>query len=551
MRIDTNEAKVKVKIPGYPAHINLAYWRYEKKGEKQMRFVGENCATACHMQSKTRKIDRVTEEVKAEVDAHAGMIDIALEALFRTFRDREAIPRDYFGGHDRGRDVSGNPLEHSEDPDSKLSEITIKANTAPSGGLVGSTSFTIGERENQSDLSLISPVRATTDYYKTTADVTYTPGENWTFNFRYRLLDLDSENTDQFGVDGYGNTNENPLDVRDPVDITRSWYEAIVSYRPSRHLTIKGELRREEIDRGNTGPGDRHESQADPIEKIIINPEWQLPDEEVITRAKIGFSSRLLNKSAFKLSGWVALQHNDDPAYGTSYGDSQQLFLSSSYNPSPFWGVLANVNLLKQENDEHELHGYSLDREKQQQSLSLSTYVTPGDGLSFDLNYGYFRTAIDQDILFGTGSAFVPKPPFFRPVNYAIVDDSADYRQTVHALTLGMTWQALETLSCRLEGHYTQSKASFSPDFDEAGPYPYNIYGPSPLYYGELPNSSGLKEINELDIRQVGLRSRVNWQIDKDWSCAVEATYDSYDDQNSDLYDGSIQTATVSFSRGW
>ena len=36
----------------------------------------ENCATACHMQSKTRKMDRVTEEFKAEVDAHVGIVDL-------------------------------------------------------------------------------------------------------------------------------------------------------------------------------------------------------------------------------------------------------------------------------------------------------------------------------------------------------------------------------------------------------------------------------------------------------------------------------------------
>ena len=425
----------------------------------------------------------------------------------------------------------------------------MKANTAPSGGLVGSASFTIGERENQSDLSSVTPVKAETDYYKAVADVTYTPGEKWTANFRYRLLDLDSDNTNQFSVDGYGNTNNNPLDVRDPVDVTRSWYEAIVNYRPSRQLTITGELRREEIDRSNTGHEGSHTSSA--TAPIIINPSWDLPDEEIITRAKLGFKSRLLDKSALKLSGWVSLQHDDDPAYGTSFQDSQQLFLSSSYNPSPFWGVLANVNLLKQDNDEYELHGYSLDREKKQQNINLSTYVVPRDGLSFDLNYGYFRTDIDQDILFGTGSAFVPKPPYFSNVNYAFPDDSNDYNQTVNALTLGVTWQARKDLSCRLEGNYTRSKASFSPNFDEAGPYPYNIYGPTPLYDGELPNSSALKAISELDITQISLRSRVNWQIDENWSCAVEATYDDYDDKNTNYYDGSVQTAMVSFSRAW
>ena len=351
-------------------------------------------------------------------------------------------------------------------------------------------------------------------------------------------MDLDSDNTDQFSAGSYGNTNNNPLEVRDPVDITRSWYEAIVNYRPSRHLTLKGELRREDIDRSNTGHGGEHESidQNNPNDPIQINPRWELPDEETITLAKLGFSARLLEKSALKFSGWVSIQHSDDPAYGTSFEDSQQLFLSGSYNPSPFWGFLANARFLKQENDSQELHDYEFKRDKDQQNINLGTYVTPGDGLSFDLNYGYFHTEIDQGILVGTGS-------------YAIPDNSGDYEQTVNTVTLGMTWQMLEALSCRLEGHYSESEASFSPDFNIEGPYPYNIYAGAP-YLGTQSNSD-LKEISELDIQQIGLRGRINWTIDEEWSCSMETTYDDYDDKNSNYYDGSVQTAMVSFSRSW
>jgi hypothetical protein len=530
LRLDTNEVKLRAKLPDYPAHINLAYWNYEKTGDKQMRFVDENCAGACHVQSATRKIDRVTEEVKASADAHVGYIDVVLETLFRTFRDREPIPNDYFDNHNIGR-ISGD-YDHSEDPDSKLTETTLKLSTAPSGGLVGSTSFTIGKRENHSDLNSVSPVNAETDYFKNATDVTYTPGEKWTVNFRYRLMDMDADNSDILTT--YGSTKSNPLEVREAMDITRAWYEASVNYRPSRHLTLKGELRREEIDRSNTGPEEPHSSYfADPIQ---INPNWLLPEEETITRAKLGFSSRLLDKSALKMSGWVAIQRDDDPAYGTSFEEGQELFFSTSYTPSPFWGFLANANLLLQKNDDYEQHDTKRDREKKQQNVSLSSWLNPREGLSFDLNYGYLRTAISQDLLFGTSDPYLFK------------DDSVDYRQTVHSVTLGMTLQALENLSCRLEGYYIRSRADYSADFDE-GPFDYNFPGAG-AYSGNA-TSNDLEEISELDLRQSGLRGRFNWQIDNNWSCGIEATYDKYDDKNSDYYDGSVQTAMVSFSRAW
>ena len=97
-KIDINEVKVRAKLPTYPAHLNLAYWQIEKSGHKQMRFTDENC-TGCHMQSRTRKIDRVTREIKGSLDGHFGYVDLEAVALYREFKDREPIPTDLFGGH--------------------------------------------------------------------------------------------------------------------------------------------------------------------------------------------------------------------------------------------------------------------------------------------------------------------------------------------------------------------------------------------------------------------------------------------------------------------
>ncbi|NJC87261.1 MAG: hypothetical protein FIB02_01825 [Desulfuromonas sp.] len=525
LRLDTNEVKVKIKCPDYPAHVNLSYWRYEKQGERQLRFASEGgtsgSCVGCHMQSKTRDIDRVTEELKVSADAHAGFVDVVLETLYRTFRDREEIPVDTFGVHTRGRDYGD--YEHSEAPDSRLKEATLRLNTAPSGGLVGSASFTIGERENQSDLTSVAPVKAETDYYKASADATYTPGQNWTFNLRYRLIDMDSDNsTTLYDTVNTINAFKSPLPVRESMDITRAWYEATASYRPSRHLTLKAEVRREEIDRSNTGEPVTHSSSTTPI---TINPRWQLPDEEIITRVKLGFSSRLLDKSALKLSGWVAVQQNDDPAYGTSYGDSQELFLVTSYTPSPLWGVQANINLLKQENNDYELEAEPIDRNKEQQNLSLGTWLNPREDLSFDLYYGYFRTAIDQNLAFGASAP------------YAFQDDSVDYQQTVHSITAGMTWQALKNLSCRLEGYHIRSKADYDPNFSYVG-FPN----------GANADSSDLEEISKVDIRQNGVRGRVTWQIDENLTCGLEATFDDYDERGNDVFDGSVQSYMASLS---
>ena len=89
------------------------------------------------------------------------------------------------------------------DPDSKYVASTLKAHTSLSGGVVGAASFTIGERENRTDLSDVRFAQSETDFYKATGDLTLIPSPRWTLNFRYRMLDMDNDNSDQLVVPDY------------------------------------------------------------------------------------------------------------------------------------------------------------------------------------------------------------------------------------------------------------------------------------------------------------------------------------------------------------
>jgi hypothetical protein len=241
IRLDTNEAHFRGKFQAFPAHLNLRYWRFEKKGDRQLRFGEEGfdhadisnttanggTCNACHMQSKSRNIDRVTDELSAGIDAHLGFVDLVVEQLYREFRDREPIPVDSFEGH---MFRPPGDYQHDEDPDSKLTETSIKLHTSLSGGVVAGASFTIGERENHSDLVGqpfgVDGVKAETDYYKAAGDVTYIPSPKWTLNFRYRMLDLDTDNPES--VSAYGDE----FNVRENVDLRRANHEAILPTGP-------------------------------------------------------------------------------------------------------------------------------------------------------------------------------------------------------------------------------------------------------------------------------------------------------------------------------
>ena len=545
LRIDLNEVKTRIKLPDYPAHFNLAYWRYEKQGEKQQRFVNHpdrsrGCA-GCHLQSKTRSVDRVTEEIKASVDAHAGFVDMVVETLYRSFRDREEVLEDDFS--------SLGQLPHDEDPDSTLRETTLKVSTGQSGGLVGNASFTIGKRENKSDLTSEAPIRAEVDYTKTTADVNYTPNGQWALTLRYRHLDMDRDNSRELTTYAGAALDPGEIPVRAAIDTTRDWYETIINYRPARALTLKGELRREDIAR------DFSDSES-----------WDLPKSEVMTSAKVGFYSRLLEKSALKINGWAAYKHSDDPAYGTSAENRKELFLAAQYAPQGQWGLSASASLLDEENGGRHVSqdgvvGYTglepipgiinfdLDRERQQQTATLGGWMTPLDGVIVDFNYGFFRTAIDQDLLFGNA------PDTADPeLNFTLEDEGVDFRQTVQTLRVGATWHASDSIDCRLEGYHIRSKEYFSPDFHRDG----LMYGKGldfrGNYFAGIPgemSSDELREINKVDIAQNGIRGRLNWQVDGNWSCSAEASFDDYDERGNDLFDGSVLSTMVSLTRNW
>lgn len=553
VKVELNEVKLRIKLPTYPAHLNLSYWRLEKHGDRQLRFADENC-TGCHVQSKTRNIDRVTNELKASIDGHFGYVDLEMVTLYREFNDNEPSPTDSFGEHLRGREA-GEYL-HTEDPDSTAKEITLRANTSPSGGLVGSASITLGKRENKSDIDTVNPIEAETDYLKTSADVTYTPSKNWTVNVRHRYLDVDNDNSHD--LNNYGSLNPNNLAVRESIDFTRAWYEVIGNYRPNSNLTVKAELRREDIKRDQTGPpAENHSAEImAPLEDTVaieIDPYWELPKDESITKFKIGFHSRYLDKSALKISGWASIESNDDPSYGTSFSDSREIFLSTRYSTSPLWGVNASLDMLDEDNNDrivrqfdaavgNEFVTYDLGRDRQQQRISLGAWLIPTEGLSLDLSYGYLATDIRQDLLFGGESN---SDVDLR--NYTIEDDDVDYEQKVHTLTAGATWQVLDNLSCRTEAYLIRSEASYDPNFETN---PLEFLDGLDVING-IASSDDLREISRIDIRQKGLKGRINWQIDESWSCAVEAVYDKYDDKNSNVYDGSVVSYMASVSRTW
>ncbi len=542
IRIDQSEVSTRVKVPDYPAHINIKYWRWEKKGKKQLRYANDSC-TSCHLQSRTQDIDRVTEEVTASIDAHLGFFDLSIEQVVRTFDDRASTSVDTF---EENWMLQAGDYEHDANPDSKFTQSTIKANSVVSGGFVADTSFSIGKRENDASYTDISVDSAETKFQKLASNVTYTPSSHWTMNFRYRLLDMDTDNSSYISADGlqyatfppptYAPTlvsRTSSIDVRDSIDITRDYYAASLAYRPSTQVTFKGDYRREDIHRSNTnGPIPHDAITVDPVE---IDPYWELPEDEVLQKYRLSFSSRLLPKNALKLEAWYQYQTSDDPAYSISVESGHKGYASATYHSSPLWGGTMSIKMQDVKNTDAQYVQFDgsdtpvtfeQNRRQEGQNAALGLWLNARAGVRFDLNYGYLRSRIIQDLLFGSEPDLT-------------IEDEVEYRQSVHTLALGANWQMYKFLTCRVEGYHIRSEVTYSPNF------------PTESLTVGVASSEDLQEISKVDIRQNGLKGRVNWEIDEKWTAIMQATYDDYDDYGSDVFDGSVQTYTASISRVW
>lgn len=554
IEINQNSADAKLKHPTFPAHLDLGFSRQEKTGHQQLRFVdegngglnGNGSCGKCHLQSTTRSVDWTTDQFNAGVDAHVGPIDLVVDYIHREFRDHAGTPVDTFGSHGYvpPNRVGPADYQHDEAPDSQLNKTTFKVHTSLAGGVVGAASASFGTMENQSQLSDVTPVKAETDFYQLAGDATYIITPQWTLNARYRMADFDNEVPASITADGTLPDN-GPLPVRDSVDITRSSYEARVTYRPSRAYSIKGEYRYLDIDRGNTaGPVDFSVASG-----VIVQPDlsWELPDQETVQRFKLSLNARPLASRKLRIKSHYSYEAATDTAYGTSFEHRHDLYGSATWASGNRWGLQGSARYTKEENDGRQLFlpdntggflTFNPIRDREVTNLVAGAWLMPTDRLTINTNYGYLETEIRQDLIFG-GQPSETTPD----ANFAIFDDQVPFDQAVHTATFMVDLRILDNLGCTLEGRYIKSKSSFDPNF----PLTTLVLSGNPVDM----TSDGLKEISEVDIIQTGVTIGFEWQPQKDWVCTASYSYDDFDDHSNASLEGTAQMVMAGLAYSW
>jgi len=130
--LSDTRAAVKVRVPGYPAHLSASGRVYRHQGTQQMVYFFRSCSTeVCHVKSQTRTLDQVTQEYSLGVDAHAGPVDIAYSRTFMTFRDEAADPVAAFGDltYTPAQSSPAGDYAHDVNPDLRSFKDSVKLNT--------------------------------------------------------------------------------------------------------------------------------------------------------------------------------------------------------------------------------------------------------------------------------------------------------------------------------------------------------------------------------------------------------------------------------------
>ncbi len=538
--VDLTDVGLRAKLGNYPAHINLNYWRFEKSGHRQLRFVDENCSS-CHMQSRTVGVDGVTEEVTLGIDAHLGPVDLGVEHLVREFRNRKNPPVDAFGDH---FNRFAGDYQHDANADSRLLQTTVKLHTSLAGGVVGGASARLGQRKNQGNLRDVAGVRAETDFRKLAGDLSVSTSAFWSASFRYRMLDLDSSNSPFLNPSGAAFTNFAPFAktaraadaVRPALDLTRSSYSAGLSLRLWPLITLKGDYQLEEIRRDQVGEAQPEVLLGVPV--LVLNPLWQLPADEKIQTFRVSLLGRSRDRTKLRVNSWYQWRTSDDPSYAASAEDAHEGFIGMTCAVSPKAGGNANFRISRKTNNQHGVEqvsttgrqSFRLDRTQDQQNVSVGLWALPVEGLQLHATFGWLHEQTVQDLVFGKQAL-------------ALVSPSADYTQEVENLSLSGTWQVRKNLSLLGELHQIWSEAEFSPEFFSSG---------LAFRGGTFPvDATGLKQLSRVSLRQFGWKLGAEWKWAGNWSLGLRYAYDRFDDRTGALFDGRVQTTTVSVARSW
>lgn len=523
VRVEQDFARFRYKVPFFPAHLNLGYWRMIKEGSSQQRFSDHAFeGTPNTIFSRSREIDRRTHEGEFGVDAHLGPIDVIYDFRIREFGEHAATPRDTFIPRlapDLVMQRNGGLLEHNENPDSRFLAHTIRLHTSMSGGLTGAASYTYGRRENLSNLADFRGADLASDTINNIAgDFTYAPSRIFFIALKYRRQDIDRSAPPTL-TSAAGIVANPPVAVREALDSEKDTITVTLSYRPVTILTLKGEYKGEFLSRDNLGPWVR------PGKLVTVS----FPGHSDTHTGSLALLGRPVK--GLKLKAEYRYSTADHPAYANAYEEKHEGTFQAAYNAPNRWGVTAGTRISREDSDRLAVTTLDLfaapvtipiPRDKKVATATVSLWCVPLRNLTVTGSYSLLRSSTDQAVLFaGTTPGS---------------DALTNYTSQAMLYSVNGLYHWDERLDLSLALQQVRSFAEFDPQF---------------IDIGQDMDTSGIKELSRLETVESTLSARADYRFARNLSCALEYAFKDYDEKNSSLFNGSVNSVMIYLAMKW
>ena len=518
-----DRADFRYRLHNFPLHVNLGYWRYVKEGTIQQRFADTSFeGTVNRIYAQPRAVDQQTQEGRIGFDAHLGPVDFVYDFKVRYFEDRLPTPVDNFEARS---DIHGNPeylgglRQHNENPDSSFFSHTVKLYTSLAGGLVGSGSYSVEQRENLSDLSDTTGARHTRVYLQNGAlDLVYTPYREYTLALKYRRQEVDHGNRGTLLNSNY----VDPVQVaKFPIETTRDLVTGTIQYRPRHDLSFLGEYRGDFQRRNNVS--------------LLPSPTtWAEPANTATHTGLLAAYYRPIK--GLRTSARYSYATSDHPAYGASYQNRHEAKLLVTYSLSNRWGLTSHAVFRRDQNDEvkrflvnfpFEPLSYTAaplaSRRGNSENANVGIWWVPVQKLTVGANYSYLHYEVEEAVLFTgvfTGS-----------------EAASQFSSKSHVYSVNASYALGEKWDLALTAQQIRSSAAFSPTDTTF------ISG----------STAGVKQLTEQDTVISSLSARGEYRFSSVLSTTLEYTLKDYDEKKPayQSYNGTVHAIVASLAAKW
>lgn len=515
----TNEFALKLRAPGYPAHLRASGRIVERGGTEQVDYSYRSCGTHyCHTNSRSREIDQRIEEFSVGADAHLGPVDLAYTHSSQTYRDDAADPVDYYEDANgvlmtyppTGAFYPPGNYTHSVNPDIRSSVNLVKLNTNLASRTVLSLYWRGEEQENESAGITRQTQRAEgTASHTFSGDLFASLRLSWQEEQTTDLSDAAEALRLQNNRNHSGQTHQH---VVEPDDTQRD-AELLVRWDVAPRAQLKGVLR--------YGDRERH-ALIDKVGTVFV-------DEPHTTRQTVArLEGRYRVRSGLTLDASLGQEWTDDPYYANENTSLTRFGAGATWAASPLLTLQASYQGYRGENDDESALSAAfegpttlpLGRSVDGDAFSVTAVLTPAETLNLTATWMLGDDGIDQDLVLGAVS----------PPGFAYSSPDTEWAGTTQTVSLRADWVAHRRLTLSAEGTWIDAREFYAPTF---------------------PEGAGLKELGTVEFTKMLATLSADVRLTERIGLTVEGSWADYDDEVDDANDGSALGALVAVNVRW